>query len=87
MANFIAICGEFVNLDKVCHISVYTRTDDIVIVEVEYERSIKEVEYERFIKEIPCAGTEDEVRNEVRWAIRQALGAVPTGPVNMPEDT
>lgn len=81
MANFIAICGEFVNLDKVCHIQVYTRytrTDDIVIVEVEYEHSVKE---------IPCAGTEDDVRNEVCWAIRQVLGAVPTGPVDISEDT
>ena len=87
MANFITVGGEFVNLNKVCHISVYTRTDDIVIVEVEYERSIKEVEYERFIKKIPCAGTEDEVRNDIRWAIEQALGAVPTGPVDILEDT
>jgi hypothetical protein len=78
MANFIAICGEFVNLDKVCHIQVYACADNTATIEIAYERSVKR---------ILCAGTEDEVRNEVRWAIRQALGAVPTGPVNMPEAT
>ena len=78
MANFITICGEFVNLDKVCHILVYTRTDDTVIIEVEYEHSIKN---------IPCAGAEDEVRSEVRWAIGQALGTVPIGPAHISEAT
>lgn len=78
MANFITVGGEFVNLDKVCHISVYTNTDGTVITEIECERSIKE---------IPCAGPEDEVRNDIRWAIEQALGAVPTGPVDILEDT
>jgi hypothetical protein len=78
MANFITVGGEFINLDKVCHISVYTNTDGTVITEIEYERAIKE---------IPCAGTEDEVRNEVRWAIRQALDIVPTGPTHISETT
>lgn len=78
MANFITVGGEFVNLDKVCHISVYTNTDGTVITEIEYERSIKE---------IPCAGTEDEVRNDIRWAIEQALGAVLTGPAHTSEAT
>lgn len=78
MANFITVGGEFVNLDKVCHISVYTRTDNIVIVEIEYERAIKE---------IPCAGTEDEIRQDIRWAIRPALGAVPIGPAHISEAT
>lgn len=78
MANFIAICGEFVNLDKVCHISVYTRTDNTVIIEVEYEHSIKN---------IPCAGTEDEVRNDIRWAIGQVFDTVPIGPAHISEVT
>lgn len=78
MANFIAICGEFVNLDKICHIQVYACADNTTTIEIAYERSVKR---------ILCAGAEDEVRNEVRWAIRQALGAVPTGPVNISEAT
>ena len=73
MANFITVGGEFVNLDKVCHISVYTRTDNTVIVEIEYERTIKE---------IPCAGTEDKVRQHIRWALSPALG-----PAHISEDT
>lgn len=77
MANFITIGGEFVNLDKVCHISVYTHTNGTVIAEIEYERSIKE---------IPCAGTEDEVHKDIRWAIKP-LGAVPTGPAHISEAT
>jgi hypothetical protein len=75
MANFIAICGEFVNLDKVCHIQVYACADDTTTIEIAYEHSVKR---------ILCAGTEDEVRNEVRWAI---LGATPNGPARIPGDT
>lgn len=78
MANFITVGGEFVNLDKVCHISVYTNTDGTVITEIECERSIKE---------IPCAGTEDEVRDDIRWAIRQVLDTVPIGPAHISEVT
>ncbi len=76
MANFITIGGELVNLDKVCHIQVYTCTNDVVMVEVEYERSVKQ---------IPCAGTEDEVREGIRYAVRQILGIIATGPAHISE--
>lgn len=44
MARYITIGEEFVNLDKVCSIQVYTRTNahnDIVIAKIEFDHSIK----------------------------------------------
>lgn len=66
MARYITIGEEFVNLDKVCSIQVYTRTNahnDIVIAKIEFDHSIKK---------IPCAGSEEEVRTQIKDAIHCA---------------
>lgn len=78
MANFITVGGEFVNLDKVCHIQVYACADNTTTVEIAYEHSVKR---------ILCAGTEDEVQDDIRWAIRQVLDTVPIGPAHISEAT
>lgn len=65
MAKFMIVGREYVNLDKVCHIQVYTCADDTVIVEVEYDHSVKE---------IPCAGTEEEVWEHIRFALSRSTG-------------
>lgn len=70
MANYIRVGLEYINLDRACHIQVYSCTDDTVLVEVEYEHSVKE---------IPCAGTEDEVRNRLNKAIYTACDRFAVG--------
>ena len=83
MARYITIGDEFINIDKVCNIQIYTRANaysqsnelifnDEVIVEVEYDHSVRE---------IPCAGSEEEVRTQVRNAISYASKSFCPGPM------
>lgn len=72
MARYITIGSEFINLDKVCHIQVYSSSTDEVIVEVEYDHSVKD---------IPCAGSEEEVWTELKEVIRYASKSFCTGPM------
>ena len=72
MASYITIGDEFINLDKVCHIQVYSRPDDEVIVEVEYDHSVRE---------IPCAGSEEEVLAHLKDIIRYAAKSFCSGPM------
>ena len=72
MARYITIGGEFINLDKVCHIQVYSRPTDEVIVEVEYDHSVRE---------IPCAGSEEEVWTQLKEVIRYASKSFCSGPM------
>lgn len=72
MASYITIGDEFINLDKVCHIQVYSRPNDEVIVEVEYDHSARK---------IPCAGSEEEVWTELKEVIRYASKSFCTGPM------
>lgn len=72
MARYITIGGEFINLDKVCHIQVYSSSTDEVIVEVEYDHSVRD---------IPCAGSEEEVWTELKEVIRYASKSFCTGPM------
>ena len=71
MANIIVVGEEFINLDRACHIEVYTDQYNEVLVSVEYEHSCKE---------IPCKGTEDEVRQKLRKAIYSASDRFAAGP-------
>lgn len=72
MARYITIGGEFINLDKVCHIQVYSSSTNEVIVEVEYDHSVRD---------IPCAGSEEEVWTELKEVIRYASKSFCTGPM------
>lgn len=74
MARYITIGEEFINLDKVCNIQVYSRPtayNDMVIVEVEYDHSVRE---------IPCAGSEKEVWTQIKEAICYASKSFRSGP-------
>ena len=72
MARYITIGGEFINLDKVCHIQVYSSSTNEVIVEVEYDHSVRD---------IPCAGSEEEVWTQLKEVIRYASKSFCTGPM------
>ena len=73
MANYISIGHEFINLDQVGSIQVYTATDDTVIVCVESDN---------WRHEIPCAGTKNEVRMLIWKAIYRACGSCEKGPMS-----
>lgn len=74
MARYITLGEEFINLDKVCNIQVYSRPttyNDMVIVEVEFDHSVRD---------IPCAGSEQEVWAQVKDAIRVVSEGFCSGP-------
>lgn len=73
MANYISIGHEFINLERVNAIQVYTNTDGTVIASVESDG---------WILEIPCAGTEEEVRMLIWKAIYRTCGSCEKGPVS-----
>jgi hypothetical protein len=72
MARYITIGGEFINLDKICHIQVYSSSTNEVIVEVEYDHSVRT---------IPCAGSEEEVWTQLKEVIRYASKSFCSGPM------
>jgi hypothetical protein len=74
MARYITIGDEFINLDKVCNIQVYSRPATC------NDEAIVEVEYDHFVGQIPCAGSEEEVRAQVRKAISDASKSFCPGP-------
>ena len=73
MANYISIGHEFVNLERVNAIQVYTDTDGTVIACVEGNE---------WFLEIPCAGTEEEVHALIWRAISRTCGSCEEGPVS-----
>ena len=73
MANYISIGHEFINLEYVKAIQVYTDTQGAVIASVESND---------WILEIPCAGTEEEVRMLIWKAIYRTCGSCEKGPVS-----
>jgi hypothetical protein len=73
MANYISIGHEFINLDRVKAIQVYTDTQGTVIACVESAD---------WLHEIPCAGTEEEVRALIWGAISRTCGSCEAGPVS-----
>lgn len=73
MANYISIGHEFINLDRVGSIQVYTDTDNTVIACVESDN---------WRLEIPCAGTENEVHMSIWKAIYRACGSCEEGPAS-----
>lgn len=70
MANYIRVGLEYINIERACHIQVFSNSDDEVIVEVEYEHSVRQ---------IPCAGTEEEVRTSLNRAIYNACDRFAVG--------
>jgi hypothetical protein len=73
MANYISIGHEFINLEYVKAIQVYTDTQGTVIACVESDD---------WLHEIPCAGTEEEVRMLIWKAIYRTCGSCEEGPVS-----
>lgn len=74
MARYITIGDEFINIDKVCNIRVYSRTTTC------NDKAIVEVEYDHSVEQIPCAGSEEEVWAQVRKAISDASKSFCPGP-------
>lgn len=71
MANYISIGHEFINLERVNAIQVYTDIKDTVIACVESDG---------WLHRIPCAGTEEEVHALIWRAISRTCGSCEAGP-------